>query len=199
MGTLNRFCFVFFIIVYSVLPKESLQCQHVEQDSLIFNKILFVSNDDDSISSELSGINEDSSDKGNKNPYVPLSEFMYGDNQRYTISGGLPLEDSHIKLVPTIIFGAGLTAVFVAQHIGQMNTIWKEQGEFKFQEDIEQDFWADKWGHLYGAYFTSYLLSETLMECGLSYDAATVWGAALGLSYSSYVEVLDGFGENWGF
>ncbi|MFH1052347.1 MAG: hypothetical protein V1779_15610, partial [bacterium] len=46
---------------------------------------------------------------------------------------------------------------------------------------------------------TSYLLSETLMECGLSYDAATVWGAALGLSYSSYVEVLDGFGENWGF
>ncbi len=131
--------------------------------------------------------------------FIPLNEFFYADNQRYTISGGLPLKESDLKILPTVLFGAGLTAVFVAQHNWQLQTIWKERGDFKFMEDIKQDFFVDKFGHMYGSYMASYIFSETLMECGLSYDAASLWGAGIGLSYSTYIEILDGFGTNWGF
>ncbi len=131
--------------------------------------------------------------------YVPLKNFVYADNVRYTISGSPPLEDTKLKTTPTILFASGLTCVFIAQHIGQLQTIWKEMGDFTFTEDIEQDMWADKCGHFYGSYLASYILSESMMEVGFSWEAATVWGGVLGLSYSTYVEILDGFGENWGF
>lgn len=133
------------------------------------------------------------------NKFIPLKEFFYADNQRFTISGGLPLKESDLKILPTVLFGAGLTAAFIAQHYWQLQTIWKDRGDFKFMEDIKQDFYVDKFGHLYGSYMASYIFSETLMECGLSYDAANIWGAGIGLSYSSYIEILDGFGTNWGF
>ncbi len=131
--------------------------------------------------------------------YIPLNEFLYADNQRFSLSGNPPFRKTHLKLVPSILFGTGLTAVFIAQHIGQLNTIWKDMGNFRFVEDITQDLWVDKFGHFYGAYFTGYLLSETLIEVGMSWDAASTWGGVLGLSYSTYVEILDGFGKNWGF
>jgi len=138
-------------------------------------------------------------DDSTENNYISLTEFMYADNQRYMIFGGLPLKESDVKILPAVLFGAGLTAVFIAQHQWQLETIWKDQGEFKFMEDIEQDFFVDKFGHFYGAYMASYIFSETLLECGLSYDAASIWGSAIGLSYSTYIEILDGFGTNWGF
>ncbi len=130
---------------------------------------------------------------------IPLSEFFYADNPRYTITGDLPLKKTRLKTIPTIAFAGGLTAVFVAQHIGQETTIWKDKSEFRILEDISQDMWADKFGHFFGAYFTSYLLRESLIEIGVGWDASAIWGGALGLSYSTYVEILDGFGANWGF
>jgi hypothetical protein len=150
------------------------------------------------ISSQDSTVNNSTLDSNTK-PNVPLTEFMYADNQRYTILGDLPLEKSDVKILPTIIFGTVLTSAFVAQHIWQLNTIWKDMGSFKFVEDINQDFFVDKCGHFYGAYMASYVFSETLMECGFSYDAATIWGSSIGLSYSTYIEILDGFGVTWGF
>lgn len=131
--------------------------------------------------------------------YVSQSEFMYGDVPRYTITGRMPLKNTEIDALNFTIFSTVFTGFMVSQHIIQMQTIWKEQGDFKFNEDGRYALWADKVGHFFGAYFTAYNLSELLMMSGFSLDAATVWGGMLGLSYSTYVEILDGFGKNWGF
>ena len=40
---------------------------------------------------------------------------------------------------------------------------------------------------------------EVLVASGFGWNAANNWGAALGTAYSTYVEILDGFGESWGF
>ncbi len=131
--------------------------------------------------------------------FVSLSEFIYAGTRRYTIDGNTPLRNTKMKPVNFAIFSAGLIAAFYAQHQLQLGTIWQDMGEFRFAEDGAYALYADKAGHVYGSYITSYVLSETLMTTGLSWDAATVWGSVLGLSYSTYIEILDGFGTNWGF
>ena len=80
-----------------------------------------------------------------------------------------------------------------------MNTIWKEHSPFKIQEDYKEELLLDKAGHFYGVYATSYLFREVLVASGFGWNAANNWGAALGTAYSTYVEILDGFGESWGF
>ncbi len=131
--------------------------------------------------------------------FVSMSDFIYAGQRRYTIDGSPPLIDTKIKPINFAIFTGGLIAAFYAQHQLQLKTIWKDLGKFRFIEDGPYAMYVDKAGHVYGAYLTSYLLSETLMTTGLSWDAATAWGSALGLSYATYIEILDGFGKNWGF
>lgn len=87
----------------------------------------------------------------------------------------------------------------VGQHIVQSNTIWNERSEFKFREDGEYALWADKAGHFFGTYLSSYFFTEGFLQAGLSYDASNIWGTILGLSYTTYVEIMDGYGEKWGF
>jgi hypothetical protein len=81
----------------------------------------------------------------------------------------------------------------------QQNTIWKDIGPFHFQEDIKYALWVDKFGHFFGGYATSYTLSEMFQLSGFSWDAATIWGSLLGLSYMTYVEILDGYSTGFGF
>jgi hypothetical protein len=127
------------------------------------------------------------------------SDFTIAGSRRYTIHGELPLKDSDIKPLNLGIMAGVYTGVFILQHDAQLATIWDEMGEFHFYEDGRYALWSDKAGHFFGSYFTSYLLSESLMTAGFSWDAATVWGGVFGLAYSTYVEVLDGFGAQWGF
>ncbi len=131
--------------------------------------------------------------------FVPDSEFTFAGHPRYTIHGDLPLENSHIKPLNLGIITGIYAGIFVVQHDAQLATIWDEMGEFHFYEDGRYALWSDKAGHFFGCYFTSYLLSESMMTAGLSWEAATVWGGIGGLAYSTYVEILDGYGTQWGF
>ncbi|MCL5991297.1 MAG: YfiM family protein [Bacteroidetes bacterium] len=133
------------------------------------------------------------------NLFVSREKFIYSDNPRYLIDGTLPNESTKIKLIPSLILGGVYAGVLYAQHVAQMNTIWKQQTNFRFLEDGRYALWADKAGHIFGCYFTSYLWSETLMLLGFSWDTSTLIGSILGFAYSTYVEILDGFGANWGF
>jgi len=201
LGTLKVLFVVLLIIFLIPVLNDNLKCSIINtNDNILYITENKLDSNDETAKSDLDSTEiQDVEENKILNPYIPINEFKYADNQRYTLSGDLPLKETKIKILPAVIFGTGLTTVFIAQHIGQLRTIWDTLGEFKFQEDIEQDFFVDKYGHMFGSYFTSYLLSETLMECGLSYDAAAVWGGVLGLTYSTYVEVLDGFGVKWGF
>ncbi len=139
------------------------------------------------------------SDTAKISNFVDANQFKYANLQRVTMDGSLPFEDTDINPVPFYVFTGSLTTLFILQHQLQLNTIWKEQGDFKVFEDGQYALYADKAGHLFGTYYTGYLMSEALMMTGLSWEAATVWGGLAGLAYTSYVEILDGYGINWGF
>lgn len=135
----------------------------------------------------------------NDSIHVPQTEFYYADNPRCTISGELPYNSTKIKPISALALGGVYGTVFVLQHIGQMNTIWKDQTDFKIVEDGDYALYADKVGHFYGCYLMSYIWGESLMWAGVSKNTSTWLGALLGLGYSGYVEILDGYGANWGF
>lgn len=132
--------------------------------------------------------------------FVPQSEFRYADNPRVIFLGGTPRRVTEIQPLPTIGLALGYSALVVGLHINQANAWWSnDRGPFHFVEDIQYAKGLDKLGHFYSAYIMSRLSGDLLMECGLSQDAGTAIGAAMGLAYVTYVEVEDGFAKQWGF
>lgn len=130
---------------------------------------------------------------------ISQNEFMYADNYRFTIDGKLPFRESDINYLKFGVFAGALTTFMVTQHIYQVNTIWSETVHFRIIEDGDYALYSDKIGHFYGAYFAGYNYSEMLMWSGFSKESATITGAIMGLTYSTYVEVMDGFAKDWGF
>jgi len=131
--------------------------------------------------------------------YIPLSEYTIAGTQRYTIDNSLPKRVNKIKPWAAAAVGASYFGILASLHIYQMNTLWNDKREFRFFEDINQDYFADKFGHFFGAYFAGYGSTEVLVGAGFSYNTAYILGGVMGLLYQTYVEIMDGFGKNWGF
>ena len=132
--------------------------------------------------------------------YIPPECFLYSDTRRYILTGGTPLIKTEIKPIVFTSFTGLMTGVFILQHELQMNTIWKEHSsKFRILEDAKYSIYIDKAGHAWGAYAMSYVFRELLVASGIGWNTSNNVGAALGLGYSSYIEILDGFGDNWGF
>ena len=136
----------------------------------------------------------------NESKYISPESFLYADTRRYILTGGTPLKITRIKPVEFSIFAGLFTGILILQHELQMNTIWKEHSsKFRIIEDAKYSIYIDKPGHAYGSYIISYIFREALVSSGFSWNSSNNIGAALGLGYSTYIEILDGFGENWGF
>lgn len=131
--------------------------------------------------------------------YVPEEQFTYADNRRYTLTGARPLLNTEIKPLNAALIGVFYGSVFYVQHEMQQSTIWKRVGPFQIQEDIKYCLWVDKFGHFFGGYGTSYVLSEALQTAGVSWETSTILGSILGLSYMTYIEILDGYSLDFGF
>ncbi|MGC8748262.1 MAG: DUF2279 domain-containing protein [Candidatus Kapaibacteriota bacterium] len=126
-------------------------------------------------------------------------KYSIADKPLFTISGNSIKDTTKIKPIQTTIFFGSYAGIFVLQHIGQMQTIWKNRGEFHIAEDGKYAMYIDKAGHFYGTFLSSYVLSQSLLESGFSYNWAVGIGGLLGLGYTTYVEILDGFSKDWGF
>lgn len=132
--------------------------------------------------------------------YIPLWQFTYANDRRFTIDGKLPFKKTSIKPLETAIVGSALAATVIGLHINQQNAWWSGQRRsFHFVEDWQSALQVDKMGHSYGAYIMSYAFSEALIASGFSWDDATIIGAALGLADQTYIETEDGFASDWGF
>lgn len=125
--------------------------------------------------------------------------YKIADKTFYHISDFKIQKGTKIKPIPIITFSAAYTGVFILQHIGQTQTIWKNKSSFHFAEDGEYALYVDKIGHFYGTFLSSYVLSQSLIECGFDYNWSNIIGTALGFGYTAYVEILDGFAKDWGF
>jgi hypothetical protein len=132
--------------------------------------------------------------------YVPLSQFTYAGEPRYTLNGSRPLKETKIRTWTATYLGAIYIGGFIGLHIHQRNAWWSGQsGSFHFQEDFVSALQVDKCGHAYGAYTMSYYCTEGLLASGVGYDNSFIWGTALGLGYQTFVEYEDGLAKDWGF
>lgn len=131
--------------------------------------------------------------------YVPQEEFMYANSPLYTVTGEMPNSSTKIRPIEFSVFSGVLASYVIGQHIIQMETIWKEQTSFRFIEDGDYALYSDKVGHMYGAYLTSNVLRDGLISSGISLSTSKWLGGLMGLSYSTYIEIMDGYGKNWGF
>ena len=132
--------------------------------------------------------------------FVPVSEFKWAGDRRYTITGEQPRTVTQWKPVTAaVIGGIALTSVVVL-HISQQNAWWSGQRRsFHFTEDWVSALQVDKFGHAYGGYFMAYGMNEALMASGVDYKSSALFGSVFGLAYQTYVEFEDGFATDWGF
>jgi len=130
---------------------------------------------------------------------IDRSELKYADFERYTISGEMPYRESHIKLFPTIALAGGTTGLFILQHKYQLNSIWKEQTNFRIIESWNYALYTDKFGHFWSGNFISYIYRDLFQEIGISSETSIWLGGFMGLSYLTYIEIMDGYGKDWGF
>lgn len=134
-----------------------------------------------------------------KNNKIDSSDFYYAGTKMNSLFGDLPNKTSDINTTHLIALSATTVAFMVGQHIYQANTIWKDKAKFKILEDGDYALYADKGGHIFGAYFVSYMYTELYASTGVNWDLSNILGAITGLTYQGYVEILDGYGADWGF
>ena len=189
----------------SFRDKTKLVCFNVKKRKLVLLIIFFTLNlfsfslaqsfSPDSILSKVYNNKKDSSIK-----YVPLSEFTYAGQERYTLDGSRPLEITKIKPENLAILGGVYAGAFVFLDLYQRHAWWSNQrGGFHFEEDWVSALQSDKAGHAFGGYIASYFMSEGLMSSGFSWNEASLLGSVFGCVYQTYVEMNDGFAKQWGF
>jgi hypothetical protein len=131
--------------------------------------------------------------------FIPWKEFKYANQQLYTIDGVQPHRVTQLRPIPAIISGTAITAMVAGLQIYQGAIYWNNRATFRVIDDGDYELWADKAGHFFSAYIASRIAKDALITSGFSWDAAAVCGPLIGLGYQFYVELMDGYGRDWGF
>ncbi|WP_299117959.1 DUF2279 domain-containing protein [uncultured Winogradskyella sp.] len=74
-----------------------------------------------------------------------------------------------------------------------------DRSKFRTTNDNSQWLQMDKLGHVYASYQLGRVGAESLNWVGVSQKDQLIYGATLGLSFLTAVEVFDGFSQEWGF
>jgi len=91
---------------------------------------------------------------------------------------------------------------FVVGHVLLNNIWWKGTRvpfHFNFQEDWKYALGADKFGHFYFPYLVTDVYRRAFMWSGIDSMSSLYYAAGLGLLYQTYIEVRDGFSQQYGF
>lgn len=82
-----------------------------------------------------------------------------------------------------------------------LNELWYKdyaRGSFKFKNDNTEWQQMDKVGHFMTSYYLGKIGMEVLDWSGVSKKNQLIYGATLGFSFLTAVEILDGFSKEWG-
>lgn len=110
-------------------------------------------------------------------------------------------EDVVFSKKKTIISTSSILGITTSGFIG-LNQIWyKDYPKSKFHlfNDAQNWMQMDKAGHLYTANKLSHQFFDIYRWSGLKNKSAAFIGAALGLSFQTALEVMDGYSSEWGF
>ncbi len=83
-----------------------------------------------------------------------------------------------------------------------LNQLWYtdyDQSKFHTIDDNREWLQMDKLGHVLTSYHVGRLGADVLDWSGSSKKSQLIYGATLGLTFLTVVEVFDGFSEEWGF
>ena len=83
-----------------------------------------------------------------------------------------------------------------------LNQLWYsdyEQSKFHTINDNSEWLQMDKMGHVLTSYHVGRLGADVLNWAGTIRKDQLIYGATLGLTFLTFVEVFDGFSEEWGF
>jgi hypothetical protein len=101
------------------------------------------------------------------------------------------------------IVGSGITigSIYAGSIISLQQVWYKEsfQKDFHLFNDGKNWLQMDKAGHVFTGYYLSSIFSGSFRWSGLSARKSSLIGSAIGLSYLSSLEIMDGFSKDWGF
>jgi hypothetical protein len=84
-----------------------------------------------------------------------------------------------------------------------LNELWwkgeKTSFHFNFAEDWRSSLGADKLGHFYFPYLVGNVYSELFQWSGVEEKRSHYYAASLAFFYQTYIEIRDGFSEQYGF
>ena len=118
------------------------------------------------------------------------------------VSRGEGGQDDSSRVLPgrVALLGAITAGTVVAVHLYQARAWWQgPRAPFRFENDWTYALNIDKLGHAYGAYVLSHLFSYSMDWSGFTHSTSIYYGSVMGLAYQLYVEVEDGFHQDYGF
>tara|TARA_R110002073_G_scaffold71368_1_gene175309 strand:+ start:16322 stop:17230 length:909 start_codon:yes stop_codon:yes gene_type:complete len=83
-----------------------------------------------------------------------------------------------------------------------LNSLWYkdyERSKFHTINDFNQWMQMDKAGHAFSSYQLARVGADVLNWSGVSQKDQLIYGATLGFTFLSAVEIFDGFSQEWGF
>ena len=120
--------------------------------------------------------------------------LLSGGSSALGVSQWEQVDKVAFSVITASFIGIGLYA-----HNNQMNSWWKDRGSFKIQDDWEYTCQLDKIGHGFVAMTISRTVTELYTYAGVSRESSLLIGTICGLGWQTYVEIMDGYGINWGF
>ncbi len=113
----------------------------------------------------------------------------------------VPYSDSiGIHPVRLAIVSTFAASTLIAVHLYQERAWWQgPRSPFRFQNDWKYALNIDKFGHAYGSYLESKIFSHVASWVGVRESASTFYGSVFGLAFQLYVELEDGFHQDYGF
>lgn len=108
--------------------------------------------------------------------------------------------DNHVSSTTLIALSAVTAGVGVTVHFYNYNAWWKgKQTSFRIINDWEYALWIDKCGHFYGTSIIAHGLSSALDAANIDPENTAIVSSLGAFLFQSYVEIEDGFGQDWGF
>lgn len=83
-----------------------------------------------------------------------------------------------------------------------LNSLWYKdfpRSKFHTINDIDEWLQMDKLGHVFASYQVGRVGADVLNWSGLSKKNQLIYGATLGFTFLSAVEIFDGYSKEWGF
>ena len=94
-----------------------------------------------------------------------------------------------------------IASIYVGSIVSLQQVWYKEsfQKDFHFFNDGKNWLQMDKAGHVFTAYNLSSILSGNFRWNGIKTKNSNLIGSAIGVSYLTSLEIMDGYSKDWGF